>query len=157
MLYVCLVLHLKCLVLPCVRKSFYSHISFLCSVFISYLLDQQSRFDRRLIIVTKAVQENMHILTVRQIRSQRWGGWGMPSADPRPSILLRQIGRLHTRELLKTRPVDQTVVDGSLLQHTGQRMIIKGNKRLRFNRELDVSEYIREKKSDHSLRGNNWI
>lgn len=36
----------------------------------------------RLIIVTKAVQENMHILTVRQIRSQQGGG-GMLRTDPR--------------------------------------------------------------------------
>lgn len=41
----------------------------------------------RLIIVTKAVQRNMHILTVRQIRSQQGG---MPHAAP-PSPLLRQL------------------------------------------------------------------
>ncbi len=52
-----------------------------------------------LIIVTKAVQENMHVLTVRQIRSQRGGG-GTPRADPR--LFSSDGWSLTQKELLKT-------------------------------------------------------
>lgn len=46
-----------------------------------------------LIIVTKAVQENMHVRTVRQIRSQQGGGWGCGALTPVSSP--QTIGRLH--------------------------------------------------------------
>lgn len=45
----------------------------------------------------------------------------MLSTDP-VSLLLRQ-SSANTEGAFENRPVEQTVVDGSLLQHTGQRKI----------------------------------